>query len=159
MTWQDPSGNEINVNERYINVLVENISAASTPTVTAGQAISIETGEGGPGLPMTTRHLFDQHGGIITTFQFDWSEDKFYLHSAQDAGPILKANHELRTGGNGVSKSKALKSVASIPTTVILELAKQGILKPDGAILDQARFRAFLNSGENLALRTSPGDV
>ena len=102
---------------------------------------------------------FDNEGGVLTNFHFDWDERKFTLNSIQNVEPILKVNHELATEGSGVSESKNFKRVASLPMVVVLELAKQGILKPDGAVIDHARFKAFLNSEENQALRTSPGKV
>ena len=48
--------------------------------------------------------------------------------------------------------------VAAIPLTVIDDLNKQGIMR-GFHVLDQARFKAWLNESDNRAFRTRPGRV
>lgn len=42
---------------------------------------------------------------------------------------------------------------------VMLQLQQQGILSERLSILDEKRFRAFLNDPENRYLRTFPGNI
>ena len=48
--------------------------------------------------------------------------------------------------------------IASIPLTVIDELNKQGIMR-GFHVLDQTRFKAWLNHPDNRAFRTRPGRI
>ena len=48
--------------------------------------------------------------------------------------------------------------IASVPLTVIDELNKQGIMR-GFHVLDQARFKAWLNHPDNRAFRTRPGRI
>lgn len=48
--------------------------------------------------------------------------------------------------------------VASIPLTVIDDLNKQGIMR-GFHVLDEKRFRAWLNNPENRFFRTRPGNI
>lgn len=103
----------------------------------------------------------DPVAGIVEFFHYDADTDGFTIETQQDVEPFIELNKAQynnapdyrRYGGEHWFK------VASIPSVVIMELSKQGILSPAGAILDDARFRRWLNDRDNLLFRTRPGKV
>ena len=48
--------------------------------------------------------------------------------------------------------------IASLPMVVIDDLNKKGIMR-GFAVMDQKRFKAFLNDPDNRFFRTRPGEV
>ena len=72
---------------------------------------------------------------------------------------LIKENKIKQSLGEGVSKSKELNHVASIPLVVVEQLAKQQIMSPNGDILDHVRFKKWLNDSDNRAFRVWTGTV
>lgn len=90
----------------------------------------------------------DGDGGII-------------IETRQDISDILEQNQkEYNSYDERARWSDNLfgNKVASIPMTVIDELNKQGIMR-GFAVLDEKRFRAWLNERDNRVFRTRTGVV
>ena len=90
----------------------------------------------------------DGDGGII-------------IETRQDISDILEQNKkEYNSFDERAKWSDELfgNKVASIPLTVIDDLNKQGIMR-GFAILDEKRFKAWLNNSDNRVFRTRTGVV
>ena len=90
----------------------------------------------------------DGDGGII-------------IETRQDISDILEQNKkEYNSFDEKARWSDELfgNKVASIPMTVIDDLNKQGIMR-GYAVMDEKRFRAFLNHPDNRFFRTRPGQI
>ena len=96
---------------------------------------------------------------VDTNFIEDKSEGKFHIERTQDLSPVIEENKRKQSLGEGVSKSKELNHVASIPLVVVEQLAKQGIMSPTGDIVDHVRFKRWLNNSDNRAFRVWTGTV
>jgi hypothetical protein len=90
----------------------------------------------------------DDNGGII-------------IESAQDVGGIVESNRKQFNAYDERARwSDDLlgNKIASIPLSVIDDLNQKGIMR-GFHVLDQARFKAWLNHPDNRAFRTRPGRV
>ena len=96
---------------------------------------------------------------VNTDFIADESEGKFHIERSQDVTPVIEANKIKQSLGEGVSKSKELNHVASIPLVIVEQLAKKGIMSPTGDIKDHKRFKQWLNNSDNRAFRVWTGTV
>ena len=96
--------------------------------------------------------------GTKTYYSFDDAEGTYVLETVQDIEPILEYNKQAlnnvdnRRFGDG-------KLVAQIPIVVMLQLVQQGILSPKFGVLDEKRFSDWLNSSDNMWMRTWPGRI
>lgn len=100
-----------------------------------------------PQFRKTVAHA-DGEGGLI-------------IQTVQDVSGIVEANKkEFNTYDERTKWSDHAfgNKVASIPLTVIDDLNKQGIMR-GFAVIDQKRFRHWLNEPDNRAFRTRPGVV
>lgn len=84
--------------------------------------------------------------------------DTWIEEGIQDVEPYVKENKDLynqpRSGYGDIQR------VAQIPIVVWEELMRAGIISKDGArVLDQKKFKAWLNDSENRFFRTRPGRV
>lgn len=95
--------------------------------------------------------------GLTEYFLFDPETDGFSIQTQQDVEPHLELNQFAYN--NAPLRFGELTHVAHIPSVIVMELAKQGIMSPGGAILDEPRFRKFLNDRDTRAFRTRPGVV
>ena len=96
---------------------------------------------------------------VNTDFIADESEGKFHIERSQDVTPVIEENKTKQSLGEGVSKSKELNHVASIPLVIVEQLAKKGIMSPTGDIKDHKRFKKWLNNSDNRAFRVWQGTV
>lgn len=83
------------------------------------------------------------------------------IETRQDVGGIIEANKsEYNSHDERARWSNHMfgNKVASIPLTVIDDLNKKGIMR-GFHILDEKRFRQWLNERDNRAFRTRPGVV
>jgi hypothetical protein len=90
----------------------------------------------------------DDNGGLI-------------IQTVQDVSGIVEANRkEFNSYDERARWSDHAfgNKIASIPLTVIDDLNKQGIMR-GFAVVDQKRFRHWLNERDNQAFRTRPGVV
>lgn len=103
----------------------------------------------------------DPLAGVVELFHYDPDTDGFSVEYQQDVEPFLELN---KAQYNDVSDYRRYGGekwykIATLPNVTIMELARQGILSPAGAILDDARYRRWLNDSENRYYRTRPGKV
>lgn len=88
-------------------------------------------------------------------------DDGLVIETSQDVSGIVESNRkQFNSFDERARWSDDLlgNKIASIPLTVIDELNKQGVMR-GFHILDQARFKAFLNHPDNRAFRTRPGRI
>ena len=83
------------------------------------------------------------------------------IETVQDVSGIVESNRkQFNSYDERARWSDDLlgNKIASIPLTVIDELNKQGIMR-GFHVLDQTRFKAWLNNPDNRAFRTRPGRI
>lgn len=88
-------------------------------------------------------------------------EGGLVIKTSQDVSNIVEANkNEFNSYDERAKWSDDVygNKVASIPLTVIDDLNKQGIMR-GFAVIDEKRFRHWLNQPDNRAFRTRPGVV
>jgi hypothetical protein len=88
-------------------------------------------------------------------------EGELVIETVQDVSGIVESNRKQFNAYDERAKwSDHLfgNKIASIPLTVIDELNKQGIMR-GFHVLDQTRFKAWLNNPDNRAFRTRPGRI
>jgi len=95
--------------------------------------------------------------GPVDVFHEDKSEGKSIIETIQDVEPILKANVEEYKSGDGYSRSRELKKVASIPLVEVHRLMQRGINIFDRN--DWPKIAAKLDDPDWLKYRTSPGKI
>jgi len=97
--------------------------------------------------------------GTITYAVDDPSTDGFWLETVQDLEPAMEANKRDLSNAGSSPRFGDGKIVASIPLVLLMQLQKQGVLGPNFAMLDEPRFRRWLNDPENRHFRTFPGNI
>ena len=83
------------------------------------------------------------------------------IESSQDVGGIIESNKaQFNSYDERARWSDHLfgNKVASVPLVVIDDLNKKGIMR-GFHVVDQARFKEWLNNPDNRAFRTRPGRV
>lgn len=103
------------------------------------------------------KKLFSSDGTRETIAHFD-NEGGLILETKQDVTGILEGNKQAFNQVTSQNKWGDLTKVARLPLTVVDELNKQKIMR-GFAVLDETRFRAFLNDPDNRFFRTRPGRV
>lgn len=104
--------------------------------------------------------------GTSRWFHYDHETGDFRIETRQDVAPLLAANKEEYAGTderarfNVRGKESPLGArMASIPLQVWGQLVQQGIVNWDYEVLDEKRWKSWLNDNENLAFRTRPGRI
>ena len=100
--------------------------------------------------------LFDVDPALMQReiFLYDDAEKEFTIVTQQDVAPVLAENQAQRNAAPMKFHDKSdLTKVASIPNVVMIEL------RENGTLVDQKRFKAWLNDPENLVFRTRGGRV
>lgn len=103
--------------------------------------------------------LFDHDPltGITEYFHYDPETEGFVIQTQQDLEYHIEATKSLQNDATG--RYGELTRIASIPAVIVMQLAQQGILSAGGAILDDKRFRAWLNDRDSRVFRTKLGRV
>lgn len=101
------------------------------------------------------RHIATQNGKETNFHDID---GKHFIETRQDIGHIIESNKAQFNAIDEKAKWGEWTKIASIPNVVIDDLNKQGIMR-GFAVLDEKRFRAFLNNPDNRFFRTRPGQV
>lgn len=104
---------------------------------------------------------YDPFSGITEYFHYDPDTDGFTIQTQQDLEPLIEQNKALY---NDTEKSTRYGDgiggrVASFPAVITMQLAQQGILSMGGAILDEPRYRRWLNDSDNQVFRVRRGTV
>lgn len=85
-------------------------------------------------------------------------DGKFLIETSQDISGIIESNKAQFNAIDEKAKWGEWTKVASIPNVVVDELNRQGVMR-GYAVLDEKRFRMFLNDPDNRFFRTRPGQV
>jgi hypothetical protein len=101
------------------------------------------------------RHIATQNGKQSNFHDVD---GKYFIENSQDISGIIESNKAQFNAIDEKAKWGEWTKIASIPNVVIDELNKQGIMR-GFAVLDEKRFRLFLNDPDNRFFRTRPGQV
>ena len=108
---------------------------------------------------ITDKRFFDTNPltGATEWFHYDPDTDGFVIETVQDVEPLIEVNKALHN--DTPLRWGEWNLVAQIPSVIVMELAKQGIMSQAGAILDEARMKRWLNDSDNLAFRARHGRV
>ena len=101
------------------------------------------------------RHIATQNGKESNFHDVD---GKYFIENKQDITGIIESNKSQFNAIDENAKWGEWTKIASIPNVVVDELNKQGIMR-GFAVLDEKRFRLFLNNPDNRFFRTRPGQV
>jgi hypothetical protein len=85
-------------------------------------------------------------------------DGNYFIENKQDISGILESNKAQFNAIDERAKWGEWTKIASLPNVVIDDLNKQGIMR-GFAVLDEKRFRIFLNDPDNRFFRTRPGQV
>lgn len=113
-------------------------------------------------MSLSDPRLFDHDPltGVTEYFVFDEDTGGFTIETQQDVEPLVEINKALYNDTGDYRRfGGELHRIASLPNVIVMELSKQGILTPAGRILDDKRFRRWLNDPDNRLFRTRPGRV
>jgi hypothetical protein len=95
--------------------------------------------------------------GISEYYHFDPDTQGFVVETRQDVSGIIEMNKAVVNDNTGWKGD--LHHVAHIPLSILMQLAQQGIVTVAGQILDEKRYRAWLNDSANDAFRVKRGRV
>lgn len=101
------------------------------------------------------RHIATQNGKDTHFHDLD---GKHFIETRQDISGILESNKAQFNAIDERTKWGEFTKIASLPNVVIDDLNKKGIMR-GFAVIDEKRFRAFLNDPDNRFFRTRPGQI
>ena len=94
--------------------------------------------------------------GVKTSF---YEEDgKLVIENSQDISAVLESNKSRYAATDERAKWSEFEHIGWIPDAVIIELNRRKILR-GYAVVDQKKFKAFLNDPDNRHFRSRPGVV
>ena len=101
------------------------------------------------------RHIASQNGKETNFHDLD---GKHFIETRQDISGILENNKAQFNAIDERTKWGEFTKVASLPNVVIDDLNQKGVMR-GFAVIDEKRFRAFLNDPDNRFFRTRPGQL
>ena len=101
------------------------------------------------------RHIATQNGKETNFHDVDGNH---FIETKQDISAILESNKAQVNAIDERAKWGDWTKIASLPNVVIDDLNKQGIMR-GFAVVDEKRFRTFLNNPDNRFFRTRPGQI
>ena len=101
------------------------------------------------------REIANQNGKLTNFHDLD---GKYFIETQQDISGIIESNKAQFNAIDEKAKWGEFTKVASLPNALIDDLNKQGIMR-GFAVMDEKRFRAFLNPPDNRFFRTRPGQI
>jgi hypothetical protein len=99
----------------------------------------------------------DADTGIVQT-AIDDGDGGLIIETSQDITPIIEQNKALYAQTDERARWGEWTRIGSIPMAVIQDLNKKGILR-GFHVVDQKKFKAWLNDSENRFFRTRPGRI
>jgi hypothetical protein len=110
---------------------------------------------------ITDARLFDHDPltGVTEFYYYHPDTDGFTIESRQDVEPLLEQNQRLWNETERSTRYGEWTRIASLPAVIVMQLAEQHILRMDGSILDDKKYRAWLNDSANRLFRTRAGNV
>jgi hypothetical protein len=108
---------------------------------------------------VTDPRVFDTDplSGITEWYHYDPDTEGFTIETQQDVGAILELSKAMYNGAP--LRWGEFTHVKHIPAVFMMELTKQGIMDGAYRIVDEARFKRWLNERDTNYLRTRPGVV
>ena len=105
------------------------------------------------------RRVFDADplSGVTEYFHFDPETEGFTIEYVQDVEPVLELSKAMYNGAP--LRWGEFTHVKHIPKVFMIWLQQQGIMTAGGNILDEQRFRTWLNDRDTNWLRTRPGRI
>jgi len=101
------------------------------------------------------RHIATQNGKETNFHDVDGNH---FIETKQNISAILESNKAQFNAIDERAKWGEWTKIASLPNVVIDDLNKQGIMR-GFAVVDEKRFRTFLNNPDNRFFRTRPGQI
>ena len=101
------------------------------------------------------RHIATQNGKEANFHDIDGNQ---FIETKQDISAILESNKAQFNAIDERAKWGEWTKIASLPNVVIDDLNRQGIMR-GFAVVDEKRFRTFLNNPDNRFFRTRPGQI
>ena len=101
------------------------------------------------------RHIATDNGKATNFHDLD---GKYFIETKQDISGILESNKAQYNAIDEKAKWGEFTKIASLPNVVIDDLNAKGIMR-GYAVMDEKRFRAFLNDPDNRFFRTRPGQI
>ena len=101
------------------------------------------------------RHIATQNGKETDVHDVDGNH---FIETKQDISAILESNKAQFNAIDERAKWGEWTKIASLPNVVIDDLNRQGIMR-GFAVVDEKRFRTFLNNPDNRFFRTRPGQI
>lgn len=92
------------------------------------------------------------------TVAADDGEGGLIIRTSQDVTDIVEKNIAEYNSKSVHDKWGDMTKVASLPFTIVDKLNREGIMR-GFAVIDEQRFRQFLNDPDNRFFRTRPGRV
>src|SRR5689334_12339272 len=113
---------------------------------------------GSPG-SLTNKRVFSEDllTGITEYYYHDQETGGFAIETVQDMEPHLELAKAMFNAAP--LRYGEFTHVKHIPLVLMQQLIKDGILGPGGAILDEPRFKKFLNERDTNFFKTRPGHV
>lgn len=113
---------------------------------------------------MSAPRLLDRDPATGTSrwFHYDEATGDFRIETRQDVSQVVAANKESYNETDERARwgeSPIGARAASIPLQVWGQLVAKGIVNWQYEVLDQKRWKAWLNDSENTAFRTRPGRI
>lgn len=112
------------------------------------------------GRSITDPRFFDADPltGAVEYYHYDLETKGFFIERRMDVEPLIEVNKALSNDAAEHWRGD-MHHVASLPDVIVHQLMQQGILAGPGKVLDETRFRAWLNDRDNRAFRTKPGVI
>jgi hypothetical protein len=107
-----------------------------------------------------TKRLLDSDPltGIVEYYYADPVTGGYIIETQQDIEHIIELNKAV-VNDNDTGWKGEWHHVAHIPLSILMKLAQDGIVTTGGEVLDEKRYRSWLNDPENQHFRVKRGRV
>lgn len=85
--------------------------------------------------------------------QFDYQDGNLMFRHCEEVTPVLDQNKAEQNDGDGYTKDRTMRKIASLPMTVYCDLVRRGIMD------DEKALRRWLRDPDNRYFRTSGGKI
>lgn len=86
------------------------------------------------------------------------ADNKLIIENSQDISAVLESNKSRYAATDERARWSEFEHIGWIPDSVIIELNRQSILR-GYAVVDEKKFKAWLNNPDNRHFRSRPGRV
>lgn len=95
--------------------------------------------------------------GVKTSF-YEGDNGQVIIENSQDITAVVESNKSRYAATDERAKWGELEHIGWIPDSVIIELNRQNIMR-GYAVVDQKKFKAWLNDPDNRHFRSRPGRI